>query len=470
MCLECGDISVYCPIGSTLPLPVSVGYYTVGGDNATRSAQKQCEPGFYCVDGEQFACPPGSFGNISGLSSLVGPIFDHINAFYCSGLCDAGHYCPFNSTSSTQEKCPAGRYGSSQGLTDNNCTAICPLGHYCPAGSIVPTKCPAGVFGGYEGLKDKYCNPECTDDLCSDQDISRSKCKAGFYCEEGSITMTHKECGGVNVYCPEGSTEPIPVDEGYYTVGVTPEQRTHQLICEVGFFCRGGVKIECPPGVYGDSLGLTTKTCTAPCPVGYYCPRQSHNGTHHRCPAGRYGSVTGLYNRVCENFCAAGYYCPEGSTSPYEKECGDFVLEVDPAQSQDNHDLRTKANAYFCPVGSPIPLLAPPGYFTKNGSSTTRSEIEECRPGTYCVDGIIRDCPAGCFGDTYKLFDPLCSGSCRRGFYCPAGSTSSTEIPCPQGTFGEVEGLTTAECSGVCQNPLACLPGSVQDMSKVFSV
>jgi hypothetical protein len=450
---------------------VTSGFYTIGSDtNVTHPAQKECEPGHYCVEGRRHACPPGSYGDTSGLASSVGPIFDHINAFFCSGLCDAGHYCPSNSTSRTQVQCPAGRYGATQGLTDDNCTAICPLGHYCPAGSMLPTKCPAGVFGGYEGLRDANCSPDCSDNMCSNQDILKSECKAGFYCEEGSIALTHKECGGIDVYCPQGSVQPLPVAEGYYTVGPTPMQRTHQLICEAGFFCRGGVKTMCPVGVYGSSLGLSTEACTAPCPIGHYCPQNSHNGTQHRCPAGRYGSVTGLYNRVCENNCAAGYYCPEGSTSPFEKECGEYVLEIDSTLSLDAFELRTRSNAYFCPVGSPRPLPAPPGYFTKNGSSATRSELQECEAGTYCLEGIVRDCPAGRYGDSNKLFDPACTGPCRTGYYCPMGSTSSIEVPCPQGTYGDQEGLISAKCSGNCQNPHACLPGSVKDFSKGFSV
>lgn len=469
LCTECGSSAVYCPLGSADPVPVSSGYYTIGSDrNATRSAQQQCEPGYYCVDGLRHACPPGSFGDTSGLSSPVGPIFDHINAFFCSGLCDAGYFCPFNSTSRTEEPCPAGRYGSVQGLTDGNCTAICPLGHYCPAGSVLPVKCPAGVFGGYEGLKDAHCHPDCSEGLCSNQDISASGCEAGFYCEEGSVTLKPKECGGINVYCPPGSVAPVPVSKGYYTVGPSPLQRTHELICEAGFYCKEGEKVQCPDGVYGESLGLSSEVCTAPCPIGYYCPRNSHNGTHHRCPAGRYGSVTGLSNRVCENQCDAGHFCPEGSQSPQEKQCGEILLQENP--SIDSFTYRTLSNAYYCPAGSPSPLKAPPGYYTLTGTSTTRSEIEECPAGSYCVEGVIRDCPGGRFGDTKKIFDPACTGPCRTGFYCPVGSTSSVEVACPRGTYGAEEGLASAECSGGCQNPLACPPGSVKDMSKVFFV
>ena len=41
--------------------------------------QVQCESGFYCTEGVRWACPPGFYGNVSGLSTP-----------YCSGPCAAG--------------------------------------------------------------------------------------------------------------------------------------------------------------------------------------------------------------------------------------------------------------------------------------------------------------------------------------------------------------------------------------------
>ena len=43
--------SVYCPEGSSLPLRVRPGYYTVGSNRTTRSAQEPCPMGSYCVSG-----------------------------------------------------------------------------------------------------------------------------------------------------------------------------------------------------------------------------------------------------------------------------------------------------------------------------------------------------------------------------------------------------------------------------------
>lgn len=43
--------SVYCPEGSSLPLRVRPGYYTVGSNRTTRSAQEPCPMGSYCLSG-----------------------------------------------------------------------------------------------------------------------------------------------------------------------------------------------------------------------------------------------------------------------------------------------------------------------------------------------------------------------------------------------------------------------------------
>ena len=37
-----------------------------------------------------------------------------------------------------------------------------------------------------------------------------------------------------------------------------------------------------------------------------------------------------------------------------------------------------------------------------------------------------------------------------RGYYCPEGSTNSTQIPCPAGRFGSAYGLASSECNPNC--------------------
>ena len=56
------------------------GYYTkVDRAPDQRAQQVICEPGHYCTGGVNIACPAGTFGNASGLSTPA-----------CSGPCLAG--------------------------------------------------------------------------------------------------------------------------------------------------------------------------------------------------------------------------------------------------------------------------------------------------------------------------------------------------------------------------------------------
>ena len=219
--------------------------------------------------------------------------------YYCSGLCAPGYFCPENSTSAMQQPCPgiiiiipssslppllpissssspslsslAGTFGAVQGLTSNLCSGPCPLGHYCPEATIDPIKCRAGIFGNTTGLIDEHCNSECWVGGCTD-----NFCKEGYFCPSGSVTSDQYECGDASVYCPSGSSIPIVAPPGYYTVGPfpieDPRRRVDIRICEPGYFCKAGVKVQCPPGTYGSSSGLSTSSCSGLCDKGFYCP------------------------------------------------------------------------------------------------------------------------------------------------------------------------------------------------------
>ena len=82
--LPCGSNNVYCPSGSNSPRVVTLGYYSVGGDNRTRSAEIACERGHYCVKGERYACPPGTYGATEKLFNDVSPIMSIFDST-CSG-------------------------------------------------------------------------------------------------------------------------------------------------------------------------------------------------------------------------------------------------------------------------------------------------------------------------------------------------------------------------------------------------
>lgn len=95
------------------------------------------------------------------------------------------------------------------------------------------------------------------------------RCSAGYRPADVCIP-----CGGASVYCPPGTEVAVNVPAGWYSL---PEEGPQALretvaICPPGFYCTGGVRFACPAGVYGETQGLSTAECTAPCPAGGVCP------------------------------------------------------------------------------------------------------------------------------------------------------------------------------------------------------
>ncbi|KAA0172796.1 hypothetical protein FNF27_05776 [Cafeteria roenbergensis] len=117
---DCGAASTYCPEGSASPLLVEEGYYSFGGESsAVRTGSAICEKGYYCSNGERSPCPAGRFGSTEGLSSPA-----------CSGPCTAGFLCPSASTSSTAEECDVDGSGDV----------------YCPEGTTVRRSVSTGYY------------------------------------------------------------------------------------------------------------------------------------------------------------------------------------------------------------------------------------------------------------------------------------------------------------------------------------
>mmetsp|Transcript_96744 Transcript_96744/g.276242 ORF Transcript_96744/g.276242 Transcript_96744/m.276242 type:complete len:250 (+) Transcript_96744:494-1243(+) len=129
-----------------------------------------------------------------------------------------------------------------------------------------------------------------------------------------------------------------------------------------------------------------------------------------------------------------------------------------------------------------------------------------CEPGFYCAAGVKRMCPAGRYGKPHPtpphgslthrapyayptgtyigLSSEECSGPCKAGYYCPAGSTwhrggqdtytrrtsdkytfaevkdGGGGLPCPAGRWGG-EGMTTDKCEGLCAAGYFCPVGSI---------
>ncbi len=206
----------YCPEGSEKPLDVTSGWYTTGETIYTRSGQKPCQPGSFCLGGVKELCPAGTYSSNYESTSCT--------------PCPIGSFCERGSPFPT--KCKLGTYASYQNM--NACT-ICPLGNYCPEGSISPLPCSSGKYGDQLGLKTSACSQDCINDhdpatiQCHD-----SVCREGFYCPTASTSSKQMECGDPSGYCPSGSKTPILADPGYYTVGNTPRTAFKQVLCEAG--------------------------------------------------------------------------------------------------------------------------------------------------------------------------------------------------------------------------------------------
>lgn len=197
-------------------------------------------------------------------------------------------------------------------------------------------------------------------------------CEAGYYCPEGSTSPRQVQCGANAYFCPPGSKEPQPVAQGYYTVGQGIATRLGERKCEPGHFCLDGVKHFCAPGHWGGEFGQT--------------------------------------HPACSGLCDPGYYCTEGSTSPQEVLCGD------PDR--------------YCPLGSPRPLHVPSGHYSTGRNVSTRSDIKKATRGNFASRGLLYICPAGRYGASDGESSSMCTGGCKRGFYCPPGSTSPIMLPC----------------------------------------
>ena len=287
--------------------PCPAGHYL---DYSYQSAN---DPAFNCVQ-----CPPGSYGNISGLVNMT-----------CSGLCEAGYYCVAGSTSSTQFPCggdgfycpqgsawpiaaPAGRLTVGGGSDGQSRTAavLCPPGSFCQGGVAAP--CPVGSYGATAGLGTAECSGQCL---------------AGTYCPSGTV---------------------LP------------------LTCPLGHYCPDGqVQIPCPAGKFGSITGLKDESCSGYCSVGHYCPSGSTSATQTACPAGRFGSLSGLGNSSCSGLCSEGYFCPSASSSSTARTCGGSnlfcpfgsaapVLVSAGYYSIGGNNYTTRSGQALCPIGETL--------------------------------------------------------------------------------------------------------------------
>ncbi len=226
--LPCGNVTVFCPEGSSTPTAAAPGFYTANAAGAaasdsTKALAVQCPPGSYCSAGERRYCPAGTFqGGVRAsdpsncTACLLGGFFCRVGTaspVKCGG---DEFYCPPGAT----DPVVAGVGDYTLGLPGaRTAVATCPPGYFCP-GSGKAFPCPPGRYGAASGLENDSCSGECDD----------------------------------GVLCPEGATA------------------ASGQACPVGQYCIAGVAHPCPSGTFNPTEGAAHVDECVPCPAGSYSP------------------------------------------------------------------------------------------------------------------------------------------------------------------------------------------------------
>lgn len=226
---------------------------------------------------------------------------------------------------------PAGRFGDSNGMQTRDCSGACTAGYYCEEGETRPApsgkQCKAGRYG------ERGQNNE----ICSGQ------CESGHRCPQGSSSPRQEPCSDDPTnFCPVGSSEPIVVDSGYYTLPMSGNTRSEQRLCPRGSYCVGGVLNACHAGHYGIEDALTTGNCSGACEKGFRCPEGSVSSTQTACGE--------------EEEYPASVFCPEGSKEKHRVKTNYYSLPEHHPTDQ-RYYQKPCPTAYTCQNGTRYRLL-----------------------------------------------------------------------------------------------------------------
>ncbi|XXQ35841.1 IPT/TIG domain-containing protein [Plasmodiophora brassicae] len=337
----------YSPTPGTVLVPCPVGHYCPGLGN-----------------GVPIPCPRGSFAATTGNPVCV--------------MCPAGSICPLSGMVQPL-LCAPGLLCEGIGQQDE--AQECPAGHFCQGGFATP--CPPGTFC-WEGVQ--------TAQVAVWNFTFAQPCLAGTYCQEGSSDIYGSGFCQPGTYCPAGSTAPVAVVPGQYSMKVgnfrpldcvpgtfssTPNA-AQCLSCPSGYKCpafgmirpvvcdRGYYRTQvddvtcmpCPPGTWSDVLGLVDPSLCDPCPSGYVC------------------GVTGMWQLSQATKCLEGYVCGQGTYPAIQFDA------LCPA-------------GYACPAATTYStmyeFLCPAGYICVEGTPYSLRDLYSCPKNRYCPLGTYRN-------------------------------------------------------------------------------
>jgi len=313
---------------------------------------------------------------------------------YCPGNdltavlpCPRGTFCPgtgnFNFT-----LCPRGMYQPLMGQAD---CLRCPVGFMCPdLGQPVPRMCPAGFVCDVTGIE-----------------LADQPCPEGHFCLEGTAT-TATTCGH-----PTRSGELFPT--------LTHAERSNTL--RKGHRVGGGGLGSLDSGGMGSGsghelvLGARESVCWS-------------NATDD------FGLQASMFT---SRFWQERHQMPLAIDSPFAPIRGRFCLDDMCMRLEDAEDMSLVDHAFdYSAFNLRRPVPCPKGTYCHVGTAVDSLNMKNFSTPQPCFESM--HCPEG-------SADPLGSGECPAGFYCPFGH----KISCPAGTHCPREGHW---------DPLPCRPGT----------
>ncbi|XP_041090793.1 scavenger receptor class F member 1-like [Polyodon spathula] len=251
-CLLC-PLGYFCPWGTAVRCPAGTygakeglqreqdcsvcpaGFYCLEGSSRRPGSESLCPRGYYCEAGTSephiSPCPPGTFGEHFGQTSVAGCKRCAEGRFCPEGAadpgwpCARGRFCPAGTVK--EVNCPGGTYTQQQGAASLNECLKCPTGFYCPEGTSDPLPCPRGMFNPLQGQDDAT---DCR------------LCYAGKACTQMALPQPDVDCME-GFTCPPGSSRPNALENA------------------------------CPPGTFSNLNNLTDRSQCGLCPPRHACVR-----------------------------------------------------------------------------------------------------------------------------------------------------------------------------------------------------